>query len=151
MSEEVTAKTKRNKNKRKSTPKSLDTYASQLRSSVDMFGMGVSFKIGDEGQFTTWAGTLLSLMIYALILAYGSYKFVGLVNRDDAVIRTSSVINGVPLDTEWGQPEGFKVAVAISNIGRTADLFDEEYLSLDAYWVEKEAAGKKPNFTHMPL
>ena len=150
MNEETTAKTKRNRNKRNSTPKSLYNYASQLRSSVDMFGLGVSFKIGDEGQFTTWGGALLSIMIYALIFAYGSYKFVGLINRDDAVIRTSSVINGVPLDTEWGQQEGFKVAVAISDIARTTDLFDEEYLSLDAEWLEKEA-GNKAKFTKMPL
>ncbi|CDW71429.1 UNKNOWN [Stylonychia lemnae] len=58
--------------------------------SIDYFGQSVTFTYNGEDQFKTLFGAAISLVLMIVLLAFGIYKFVYLVNRwNPNVIKTS--------------------------------------------------------------
>lgn len=96
--ETVDLKTKSQKTKKETWQTKQRRAAAGLAGkmkNIDMFGTTVGFNICGEDTFTTWLGALLSLMIYAVGIAYAGYKFVSMIKKDDAQVVTIQQINEI--------------------------------------------------------
>ena len=52
--------------------------------SLDNFGDSVSFSVGNGlKSYRTWPGAICSILIYSIILLYGSSKFAIMAKRED--------------------------------------------------------------------
>ena len=50
---------------------------------IDLFGFDVSFRENGNSQLTTNCGSFVSLLIFILIVIYGSNKFTMMVTKGD--------------------------------------------------------------------
>ena len=69
---------------------------------IDWFGESIGFSVQDgANSFRTWPGTVLTLLIYALVLTYGSRKFEVLLHRGDTKQTTTVQKNAFPDDSKY--------------------------------------------------
>ena len=54
-----------------------------------MFGSSVGFKVDNKDSFTSVLGATMSLLIAAVILTYGSGKFIKMYERADTTFQQS--------------------------------------------------------------
>ena len=50
---------------------------------IDLFKMNVSFRENKQEQLSTCFGTLISLLIFAIVLFHGKHRFEAMVNYED--------------------------------------------------------------------
>ena len=69
---------------------------------IDIFGQVVNFTFNGRGNYSTFCGSILSLLVFFVVLWYANLKFVVLQERGDtshqAIIETDSI----PLDEPFG-------------------------------------------------
>ena len=56
---------------------------SGLIRTVDRFGETINFQINGRPTFTSWPGTIITLIIYILTFIYAQQKFVMMLNYED--------------------------------------------------------------------
>ena len=68
---------------------------------VDAFGEGVGFTIGGEGTHKTCLGTLITILVYAIVLIYGTNKFHKFKERADTTYQTKFHRDGLSATEEF--------------------------------------------------
>ena len=103
---------------------------------LDQFGDSVGFTV-KKGQstYTTWAGAVVSLIIFALITLYGSQGFIVFIKRDDTKYETYSIAHENFKDSVYkGKDINFNVAFTVwgsDSQGNFKEFTEEE---LDGYF-----------------
>jgi len=92
-----------------------------------MFGQGVQFKMAGEEVYQTWIGSLLSLLLLAVVACYAGFKFIVMVTYEDVTISTKVEANRLDKDFSFGPQDGFNVAFGLVDLRSTTLLDDPEY------------------------
>ena len=89
-----------------------------------------------KGQktFTTWAGAIVSLIIFAIIMIYGSQRFVTYIKRDDTKYETYSIAHEDFRDNIYkGNEVNFHLAFNVWGTNEEGNLREFSEEELDGY------------------
>ena len=64
---------------------------------LDLFGQGITFTWNGEEKFTTTFGAFVTLFLFAVILAFGSFKAVDVFKKRNPMVSRTSFLR---LDAE---------------------------------------------------
>jgi len=67
-------------------PKKEHTIVSKFRG-LDIFGMDQQFNIGGQDKIRTIFGACMSIVLTCIIIAYGSYRALKMINIDDTFVQ----------------------------------------------------------------
>ena len=81
----------------KSRPISSNRVADTLMR-VDLFGEMPSFKIRGKNSYQSMCGTIISVVIFASIAAYGANKFSIMVKYEDTNYQSTIKSNSIDID-----------------------------------------------------
>jgi len=82
----------------------------KLKSQVDMFGQTTTFLVDNEATYTTWIGSIVSLVIILVTLAFAHTKYFVLKDRLDTNLTSQTQIGVLPPDYSIGLEDGIQVA-----------------------------------------
>ena len=71
-----------------------------LLKEIDNFGQGVNFTIAKKNTLNTWCGTLLTILIYTVLLFYGFAKAIKVKEYQDT-IHWTTVKNDIAENTTF--------------------------------------------------
>ena len=69
---------------------------------ADIFGESVSFTVANNPRFGNVFGSIVTLLIFATVLGYGSKKFSVMKNHDDTAFMQTIEDDQIPLDQDFG-------------------------------------------------
>ena len=103
---------------------------------LDKFGDSVSFTVRKgQSTFTTWAGAVVTLIISALILIYGSQRFIAFIKRDDTKYETYSIAHEDYRNSIYkGSDMNFNVAFTVWGTDSEGNVIEFTAEELDGYY-----------------
>ena len=60
---------------------------------IDMFGQGIKFTVKGQETYKTCSGAILTLLIYVIVLVYGSNRFQKFYQRQDTSHQQTRIQN----------------------------------------------------------
>jgi len=75
-----------------------------------MFGQTPTFLVDNEATYTTWIGSIVSLVIILVTLAFAQTKYIVLKDRLDTNLTSQTQIGVLPPDYSIGLEDGIQVA-----------------------------------------
>ena len=72
---------------------------------LDSFGEGMNFTIKGRDKFKTGFGALITLLIYIVVLVYGSKKLTDLSQKQDTVHQQSKFVNEIAANQAFSLSE----------------------------------------------
>ena len=114
-----------------------------------MFGQSFSLKFKDGSEAVpTVAGLLVSIILPLMLFSYGYQKFDNFVNKKDATLFSTDLINAIPESEVFDTSMGLKIAVAFTEWGDLnaplEPILDESYGRIAFY---RESYGFDANNT----
>ena len=63
---------------------------------IDFFPLDIGFRENNNDRYTTWLGSLLSLLMLVIVSYYGQKKYDIMINRDDTTFKEVEVDRQIP-------------------------------------------------------
>ena len=97
--------------------------------------------------YSSFVGSVLSIVTFVIILMYGSYKLTKLIDGQDFRVRVHTHENEFATNSTFGMVDGFTVAAALTIFdGSNADITDPEVGELKFYlkrWDTSDEVSEK--------
>ena len=74
---------------------------------IDFFPLDISLRENNNDKYTTWIGSLLSLMMLVIVSHYGHKKYDIMINRDDTTYKEVDVDRQIPYAFDASENGGF--------------------------------------------
>ena len=114
---------------------------------LDLFGETVGFKIDGHDSKNSWPGLLLSVCIFATIVAYTAVKYVVMVTHNGTQIIEFSDPEGKKVGDKT-KIDGLSVGFFLYDLSRDAALNTQDYLKIEAMnFKEANHYGLSDNFS----
>ena len=116
----------------------LLTRLGQKVMELDNYGEAASFNIAGKSSYPSVYGTLISILILAVVIPYGTNKFIVMRNYEDTNFMSITLESGTSVDEEFGHDQTnlnvmFFFSTLYNEYFTKEDL--EGYLQIEAYIV----------------
>lgn len=124
--------------------KNVTNFKSYLKQ-LDMFSATVHINIKGKTRVSTWFGTVVSLLLYVVLIAFSLYRFQLLITHEATTFTTYTQVGG--FDTSYVfdfDSNNFNIAIGFLDVKTNESILDPYFLQLK---ISKSSsrAGTKTN------